>query len=98
MKKEQYEKKLKELENKFKEDKKLIQTEYALSNNTYTKGDIFTDHIGKIMVERIDVTVNFMGIPQCVYFGLELKKDGTPKKSNDKRWAYQCNDISNKIN
>jgi hypothetical protein len=28
-----------------------------------------------------------------VYFGPELKKDGTPKKNGDKRKAWQSNDI-----
>jgi hypothetical protein len=31
-----------------------------------------------------------------MYLGLELKKDGTPKKKGEKRWAHQCNDLTKK--
>lgn len=67
---------------------------YAFSHNDVKKGDKFTDHIGTIIVEQIKVCGSLTSdFPSCVYFGPELKKDGTPKKNGDKRWAYQTNKV-----
>ena len=64
--------------------------EYCFSNNTVKVGDIFTDHIGSIVVESIKVSAGF-GKYQCVYFGAELTKKLEPKKNGAKRRAYQQN-------
>jgi len=89
---EEYDNKLKELSREFEEKKKQLYRDFAYSNNPYKEGDIFTDHIGSILIKKIGVYVSF-DLPECVYTGLELKKDGTPTKKGNIRQAYQSNDI-----
>lgn len=90
---EEYQSELKLLESEFLKRKYRLVKECALSNNDYQIGDIFTDHIGSIKVEQIDVVLSSQK-PTCVYCGIELKKDGTPTKKRTKRQAWQINDIS----
>lgn len=89
---ESYKAKIAEITKEFEEKKLAIATAYAISNSPYTTGDIFTDHIGSIRIERSKVDL-YAGPPCLVFYGLELKKDGTPTKKESKRWAYQTNDI-----
>jgi len=73
--------------------KELIKA-YCIANNPYKVGDVFTDHFGSIRIEEIKYTAGtIMSSPGCVYFGPELKKDGTPKKSGAVRCAYQTNEV-----
>jgi len=72
--------------------KKQVMQEYCNANNPYKVGDKFTDHVGTIIVESI--RYSYGSNPCCVYFGIELKKDGTPRKDNNKRQAWQSNDVS----
>ena len=90
-----------ELELKFREirkdsDKKIesVIIHFCKSNNPYSIGDTFTDHIGTIRIESIQYSGgSSTSSPCCVYFGSELKKDGTPRKDGSKRKAWQSNDI-----
>lgn len=92
MKKQDYDKAMQELQAEFENKKKLLIREYALSNNTYKVGDIFQDHIGRIRVEAIKFTTGFgEKYPSCVYFGIELNKDGSDNKKGKKREAWQGN-------
>jgi len=93
---ETYRKKLSDLKLEFHTKELSLATEFARANNPYKIGDIFTDKIGKIKIEKIQLTYSHFSdnLPSCVYTGLELKKDGTPKKSGDKRTAWQSNDIN----
>ena len=78
-------------------DKRLkeVREIYAFSNNKIAVGDIFKDHIGCIKVEKIQMTMAAAnGIPSCTYYGHILKKDLTPIKSGDKRYAWQINAVS----
>lgn len=93
MTKQELDDKLKELEQKYELNKREIIKQFCDANNTYKIGDKFTDHIGTIKIEKIRYSILLNGNPTCVYFGTELKKDGTPKKSNTKRSAWQSNDI-----
>jgi hypothetical protein len=69
---------------------------YCDANNPYKAGDVFTDHIGSIKVKEIGYALLTGNKPYCIYSGIELKKDGTPKSGDKKRVAYQINDIKNK--
>jgi hypothetical protein len=92
---ETYKKKLAELSLEFQTKKIALAVEYATIHNPYKIGDIFTDHSGKIKIEKIQTTISYLTeLPSSVYYGLELKKDGTPKKSNSKRQAWQTNDLT----
>ncbi len=67
---------------------------YAFSNNSYKIGDTFTDHIGSILIKKVKWTINYgETFPSCVYYGYELKKDSTPKKSGAYRKAWQSNKV-----
>ncbi len=93
MKKEEYLKSLDELTKEHSEKCRQLAISYAMANNPYKVGEVFQDHIGKIIIESIGVYVS-QETPMCRYFGLELKKDGTPRKDGNKRLAYQSNDIN----
>jgi hypothetical protein len=86
----EYDKKLQEIKSKFGDEKSALKREYAFSNNTVKIGDKITDHCGSIEVESINITLGFMKkYPECVYYGIGLKKDMTPRKDGSKRHVYQ---------
>ena len=88
--------KLSQLEQEYTLNKKTLIRELCEANNPYKVGDIFTDHIGSVLVEKIRYDMStYRDYPCCVYYGIELKKDLTPKKSMTRRNAYQSNDIKN---
>ena len=90
MDKETLDQKLEQLQKEFLTKKKEVIRQYCDARNPYKVGDKFTDHLGTIMIESIAYTYgNDFG---CVYFGTELKKDGTPRKDNSKRNAWQSNE------
>jgi hypothetical protein len=93
MNKQELEHKLEELQQEFELKKKELMRQFCDANNLYKVGDKFTDHIGTIIIEKIRYLFTVKGTPSCVYFGTELKKDGTPKKNNEKRNAWQLNDV-----
>ena len=86
---QEYKNRLKESEEKHRAEIRALRIEFALKNATSTKGDIVTDHMGSIRVEAI--SCGSYGDPQTVYYGIELKKDLTPRKDGAKRWVYQSN-------
>lgn len=83
-----------ELTKSFEANKRLLIRQYCDSNNPYKIGDVFTDHIGSVLIESVGYWYSTPAF--CLYFGIDLKKDGTPKKSGGKRTAHQCNDITTK--
>jgi len=92
MDRETYFKKLKNLEKEFHQRKVELASECAYSNNTYNIGDMITDHIGSIRIERISLGLAFSdGFPMLVYEGVEYTKKGVPKKRGDKRRVYASN-------
>jgi hypothetical protein len=94
MTKDEYKSKLNELAKLYQNMKNELAKQYCIENNHYNIGDKFTDHIGSIIIEKIEYQHTSIGMPCCVYYGTELKKDGTPKKNNPKRYAWQSNDIN----
>ncbi len=87
MTKEEYKIKAQELINNFETQKSLLAKEYAFANNSIKVGDIIKDHISSIKVEQIKYErASFLNeYPQCIYVGIELKKDLTPTKKETKR-------------
>lgn len=91
-----YESRSKEINERFEKEKKELAKEYAFANNTYKEGDIIADSVGSIKIERIQYSVggNWLNkYPECVFSGVELKKDLTPTKKGEKRKIYQSNVI-----
>jgi hypothetical protein len=82
------------IETERRQKREEVMKKFAFENNTVKSGDKFTDHIGTIVVEQIKATLPSLSeFPSCMYFGIELKKDGTPKKDGSKRWTYQTNKL-----
>lgn len=91
--------KLEELKTKYDSEKFAIIKSYCDANNPYKVGDVFTDHLGSILIKKISYQGSLLDSNNyyCTYFGFNLKKDGTIRKDNSERWAHQCNDINKKI-
>ena len=92
MTKQDLEEQLKIIDKKSEAEKIEVIKRYCDANNPYKIGDKFTDHVGTIIIEKIGYS-NYTSLC-CTYFGLELKKDGKPRKEGSKRVAYQSNDIN----
>ena len=90
MNREELNQRLDELEIQFQENRTKEIMLYCLENNNYKVGDKFTDHIGSIIIEKINYSTSSFC---CVYYGIELKKDGTPRKDGSKRQVWQSNEI-----
>lgn len=85
------------LKREYEKALKDVAKKYCDANNPYKVGDVFTDHIGSIIIERIEYHTSLGSYYCCVYYGTILNKDGTPtKKKGNKRFAYQSNDITTK--
>lgn len=70
---------------------KLIQREYADAHNPYKVGDIIKDHMSIIKIEKIGYQYESHRLPTCIYHGIGLKKDKTPKKNGLMTAIYQSN-------
>jgi len=90
MTKETLDQQLAQLLEDYEQSKKELIKLYCISNNPYKVGDVFTDDYGSIKIGKIKYSIRSMC---CVYYGYELKKDGTPKKSGAVRTAYQSNEV-----
>lgn len=66
---------------KFEKDKRDLDSQYAVSNKRFVKGDIIKNHNSTILIDEYKLARSFNGIPYIVYHGFELKKDLTPKKN-----------------
>lgn len=102
MTKEEYIARLEEIKKKCQKEVNELGVEYAKSNNPHKVGDTIKDHMGAMVIERVQtvlsafVQISF-NIPVCRYYGVQLKKDGTPMKRQDPtRSIYQSNIIDPK--
>ena len=90
MTKETLDKQLAQLLADYEQQKKELIKAYCIANNPYKVGDVFTDRIGSIKIQVIKYSIRSMC---CVYYGIPLKKDLTPKLSSPHRSAYQFNEV-----
>ena len=81
MKKEEYEKKLIDMEERHRKEELALKKEFAFSNSLIKKGDIISDKIKTIRVDSIRYTT--LGLPECVYDGVLITKAGKPYKSGE---------------
>jgi len=86
---QEYNRRIMESQDKHHAEIRSLRSEFALKNAIHGIGDIATDHLGSIKVTGI-ACANY-GEPQTAYYGIELKKDLTPRKDGAKRWVYQSN-------
>lgn len=68
-----------------------LHIEYANENNPHKVGDVISDHSITIKIQKISVSFGSQRIPQCVYDGIILKKDGTPNVRGKTDTVYQAN-------
>lgn len=87
---EEYNQALKQLEYNHQVSKSKLMRMFVDANNPYKPGDKVTDHIGTIIIENMGYYWGFTK-PCAYYEGIELKKDGTPKKRESRRTVYQSN-------
>lgn len=91
MTKKEYKEQLCALEADYKKKKRELDLTFAKRNNPVRIGDKVGSSYNYISVEKM-VLFRPLGYHPCVkYFGTELKKDGTPKKSGAKSHITQTN-------
>lgn len=93
MNKEDYFKRLKEIETEYKRNLKQLNYDYALANNTIQIDDIIEGNGYIIQVKEVFPCIPYLSvIPECFYQGIQLKKDLkiSKKQSIDAR-VYQSN-------
>ena len=93
MTKEELEQGKKDLEIEYDKKRYALYRQYALANNPYNIGDIVTDHIASVKIEKIGIYVSF-GESCCTYTGIQLNKDGKPNKRQDHTQIFQSNIIN----
>jgi hypothetical protein len=88
----EYKNKLAEIERVSKQSKYILAQKYAFSNTSVQIGDIVEDHIGRIKVERIKFCImSYNSLPDCVFQGIIINKNGSSSKKNTCRDVYQFN-------
>ncbi len=90
----EYNEKYKILNEEYEKNIKSIKKEFAFSNNIVKTGDIIRDSYKIIKVEEVRWSTSTLNnVPsQCVYLGIELKIDLSPKKKKPLQSSvYQSN-------
>lgn len=95
MTEEQLKTALAEIEHAYKVEKNRVIIKFCNANNPYKVGDVFTDYIGSIKIEKIGYSTS-LGKNCCTYTGVVLKKDGTINAKGEVRTAWQSNDSNTK--
>lgn len=90
----QYKSAIKEIEREMHVKKSQLAAKYAKTNRKHKIGDIVTDHIGSILVEKIMFTNGYSSLPDSVYEGPILTKQNKPRKDGKVRDVYQFNIIT----
>ena len=93
MTKDQYNEEMKRLEVIHNNNKSELYKKFALANNPYKIGDMITDHMATIKIEKI-IVYKGSYLPQCAYTGIQYNKDGKINKKQDHNTIYQQNIIA----
>ncbi len=73
----------KEFKDEFDFKQKSLDMKFSLQNNKHNIGDIISDHNHSIKIEKIGCYFNVAkNIPECIYIGVEVYKNGKPKNNN----------------
>ena len=87
---ENYKKGLAEIENEATVRKNKLAREFAEANNPFKEGDIITDGVDTLEIKSFKVSLGWGNtLPEIVCYGVELKKDGTPKIRQSRICIYQ---------
>lgn len=91
---ENYKAELAKIEEEVKERKHKLAREFAQGNNPYKLGDIITDGTNTIQITKFKLSIGWGNeLPCLAFYGVELKKDGTPKLRQSGEAIYQRNII-----
>lgn len=88
----EYDMEIKAIEDAAHQKKRNLIKEFCDANNPYKIGDIFSDHIGQIRIEKIKYYARAVDYPCCIYEGIILNKNGDENKLGSRREAYQINE------
>jgi hypothetical protein len=87
---------LRKIDKKSLKEKEKIIKKYCDRNNNYNIGDVFTDNLGSIIIEKINYYFSYLrGIdeePCCLFAGTNLNKDGSVNVNEPYRITYQSNE------
>lgn len=88
MTKDEYIARLEQIKRKCQKEVNELGLEYIKNSIPYQVGDTIRDHVGGMVIERVQPVLSAFvqipfNIPTCRYYGVQLKKDGTPKKRQD---------------
>ena len=87
MTKEEYKLKMDIIIGDFEDKKRELYVDFAMTNAKFKIGDIIKDHRWAFKVDKITVSKMY-DFPEAVYHGVELKKDLTPRKDNNRVAIY----------
>ena len=77
----------------------MLRSRFAICHTQikkYAIGDRFTDHLGTIVIEKIQLhRAVGSSEPFLVFTGKNLTKSGSVSKRRPERQAYEINDIHN---
>lgn len=88
-----YRKQIRDLKSEYKEKEFEIHKSFALSRNKIKIGDFVIDHIGKVLVEKIKISIDLQGVAYCSYYGSSYTKAGKPRKDGERRMVHHMNVI-----
>ena len=99
MTKEEFNKRVKDIENIYKTSLNELNKECALENKKYHVGDIVEDLCGVVKITNISdrlyvdyVTRGLQSMPEVIYRGIDLRRtDLATKKNSEERDVYEHN-------
>ncbi len=99
MNKDEYKKRVAEMEARYNKERLALAKAYADANNPYSVGDILTNGTTIIKVERIRYAQRsgYSEFPLCIYEGTALKKDLTPRKVQPLRGQLYQTQVKEKL-
>lgn len=100
MNKDEYNRRMAEIEARYKNEKNALMLECAKSNNPYRIGDILKSDTGTIIqVERMTVNPPYSdGLPSCTYHGTALTAKLKPRKVSPKKLTIHQSRVEAKLN
>ena len=101
MTQEEFIEKIKDIKKRCQDEINSLGVEYMKGNNPYKVGDVITVGVETIRIGRAQTVLRTVvqispTLPTCCYYGVQLKKDGTPKKRQDPTCGIYLSNIRSK--
>tara|TARA_R110000868_G_C10865457_1_gene761840 strand:- start:238 stop:519 length:282 start_codon:yes stop_codon:yes gene_type:complete len=87
----EYKRRLSDIESKAISARSNLAAEYAKSNRRFQAGNIVTDHIGSIIVDKVMFSMGCSSMPDTIYCGVVLTKGMQKRKDGKIRRVSQSN-------